>query len=264
MSITEEQLLAYADGELDTLERQEVEKALAAEPALLRVVDEHRELRKRIASVYQPVLDEPLPSRLLDVLQGPSQAQPGATVVDLAEARDRRDRTEAVRAPWASRRSFGAALAASLLLGLAVGLALPMLREGAAGPQPFISREGQVVAQGPLAQALSNQLASSQASGAPVRMGVSFASTDGHYCRSFIDGTIAGVACRQGNEWRLRVIASLNGSAETVAASAPGGLRTASTTWPAAVTRAVDELIEGTALDAEAERGAAQRGWQGK
>jgi hypothetical protein len=87
-----------------------------------------------------------------------------------------------------------------------------------------------------------------------VRLGVSFRATDGHYCRSFTLGTTAGLACRDGDAWRIPVLAE--GEAEH------GAYRQAGSALPAAVLDAIDQRIAGQALDAQAERAARERGWQ--
>ena len=47
-------------------------------------------------------------------------------------------------------------------------------------------RDGQMLAGGTLARALTEQLASNQPPGGPVEIGVSFRARDGGYCRSFV------------------------------------------------------------------------------
>jgi hypothetical protein len=112
-----------------------------------------------------------------------------------------------------------------------------------------------VLAQGALADALSHQLASSGAAAAPVRIGVTFLARDGSYCRSFALATAAGLACREGHGWRVAVL-------QEPATAAQPAYRQAGVAMPAAVLEAIDERIEGSTLDAGAERAALQRGWQ--
>jgi hypothetical protein len=113
---------------------------------------------------------------------------------------------------------------------------------------------GKLVAQGQLATALSQQLAAGDGA---VRIGVSFAAKDGALCRSFIAGGTAGLACRNGKQWQVPVMAE-------AAPAAAGDYRQAASAMPAAVLDAVDARIAGPALDAKAEQEAVQRGWQSR
>ena len=128
--------------------------------------------------------------------------------------------------------------------------------DGGKGDGTFVSADagGRLTARGELAGALSRQLASEAAPGSAVRIGVSFATRDGGYCRSFSVGAKAGLACRDGEAWRVPVLT------ETAAAAA-GEYRQAASA-PPAVLEAIDQRIAGTTLDAAAERAARERGWK--
>jgi hypothetical protein len=147
------------------------------------------------------------------------------------------------------------AIAASLLIGVLAG----RLVDGDPDA-PFASGpNGALVASGPLAGALSAQLASRVATDAPVRVGISFVARSGPYCRSFLmtrPSRLAGLACREGSQWQVQIVTSAGQD------EAAGGYRTAGATLPPALLRAIDERIAGTPLDAAAEADAARRGWQ--
>jgi hypothetical protein len=147
-------------------------------------------------------------------------------------------------------------MAASLAVG---ALVAPLLwREGAGGS--LTVQRGQVVATGTLARALSEQLASNQATDAPVGIGVSFVSRNGGYCRTFVlreQSAFAGVACREQEQWRLEALA-----ATTPSLAAPGQYRPAASPLPPAVAHTLEELIVGEPLDASAESAARARGWR--
>jgi len=250
--ISDETLFAYVDGELDAAARAGVESAIAADPVLARRVEEQRALRSLLSGTYDPVLDETMPPRLLSAVQPPAAAAPAkARVLDLVAARSQR----AAREPaggWTWQHWGG--MAACLVVGVLAGRSAWF-----AGADDIAARDGQLVARGPLAHALSTQLASAQAADAPVKIGLSYVSRDAAYCRSFSlprEGT-DGLACRQGADWALRVVA------QTATRDAPAGnLRMAASEMPTPVLKAVDEQIAGSPLDAEAERAAMQGGWQ--
>ncbi len=190
MTVTDEELMAYVDGELDAARCEALRQEIAASADLSRRVAEQQALRDRLSRAFDPALDEPVPSRLTDLASR-------ARVVDFASAARQRPS----RNVWLS----GLALAAGIILGIALGPAVLQL----ATERPDIVASGSdVSADGALADALSRRLASEQYASDPIRLGVSFRATNGEYCRTFIsrrsDGALAGMACRQG-PWTLSV-----------------------------------------------------------
>lgn len=243
MTYSDETLMAYADGELEPAERAAIEHAMQADPAIAEAVARHRALRQDIAAAFAGILDEPVPARLQ-----PPPAAPVAPVVSLDAARAAR-----ATAPAPARRRWSwpewGALAAMLMVGVLVGKVVPQ------GGQPAIAGNGnQVVARGELASALDRQVGGRDAG--TVRVGVSFAARDGEYCRSFVMGASAGLACRAGGQWRIPVLAEAGAQAE-------GAYRQAGTELPPAVLDAIDARIAGKPLDAAGEEAARARGWKG-
>jgi hypothetical protein len=232
MTYSDDTLMAYADGELDPAERAAIEQAMRTDPAIAAAVERHRALRADVAAAFAGILDEPVPARL----------QPPAPVVSLAVEREKRRR-------W-SWPEWGA-LAATLVVGVLAGRIVP-------GGGPAIAGNGnEVVARGELASALDRQVGGKVGGkdrGA-VQVGVSFAARDGAYCRGFVMGSSAGLACREGGQWRIPVLAE----AEQTAA---GGYRQAGSALPPAVLDAIDARIADKPLDAAGEEAARARGWQ--
>ncbi|QUD87266.1 anti-sigma factor family protein [Phenylobacterium montanum] len=257
MRIKDETLMAYVDGELDEIERARIDKAARTDAALARRIQAQRRLREKLAGAFGGALEEAPPDRLVEAIQ--SQQRPPADVVDLGQARARR--AAAARKPralpaWAGWASAAAAVV--LVAGVAIRFAP---QAGLAGGGPLVGGPaGSLTAQGPLAGALEQQLASAApASGQAVRIGVSFRSTDGRYCRTFQvqegDG-FAGLACREPSGWHIRMAVANPASAQGPA------FRQAATDIPAPVTSAVDNLIQGAPLDAGEEAAARARGWR--
>jgi len=248
-SISEETLLAYADDELDAAARLKVEAALAADPELARRLEQQQALRAMLGRAYAPVLDEPMPARLLAAAQAPVRSK----VLDLSAARAERRPQPVPRAFSGGWLQWGG-MAACLVLGLFVG------RNAWQGGELATSGAG-LVARGELARSLSTQLASTQAADAPVRIGLSFVSRDERYCRTFTSasGSTAGLACRSGDDWQLRVLTQAEPSAAD-----PTKLRMAASPIPPAVLQAAEAQMRGGALDAQAEREAAQKGWRAR
>lgn len=82
MSISDDRLRAYADGELSApehnAERLLIESAMRADPAIARRVEQHRAMRTRVNRTYDRVLDEPVPERLLALVRD-TPARAGTT-----------------------------------------------------------------------------------------------------------------------------------------------------------------------------------------
>lgn len=274
MSIPDERLMAYADGELDGAEhaneRAAIEAAMKADSALARRVERHRALRTRVSGAYNRVLDEPVPDRLLDAVRNSptettagsaARAETAADVTDLGRARAARAEAAADAARKRSKWSGAqwAAIAASLVFGAVIGhFALQSPELG-----PITQRDGHLVAQANLEQALSTQLASEQPDSAPVRIGVSFKNKGGEYCRTFVVqqgasaiSALSGLACRQGGAWDVRTLARAD-----VSSGSEGGYHPAGSELPPSVRAAVEDQINGDPLDATAEAQARTSGW---
>lgn len=243
--IDDETLMAFVDGELPPEQRAEVEAAIAADPQLRSAVERQRRLRVAVSDVFAPTAAEPLPEALLAAVRG---EQRPVQVIDLAAERARRHRepAEIQRPAW---HSWGA-IAATLVVGIIAGQMADL------GPTPQITaRDGALVAQGRLATALDEQLASRPADG-PVRVGLSFRDKRGSYCRTFTEADgLSGIACREGDSWGVRM-AVASGAARS------GAYRMASSETPPAILAAVGEMIAGDTLDATQEKTARDAGWR--
>lgn len=237
MTVEPDKLMAYLDGELDADERTEVEHALASDRQLRAELEAQRALRARLKAHYGPVASEEVPEHLKAML-GAQPPGDEKAIASLSEARSRRRSLPL----WSGL----AAAAATFVLGLVAG---PQLLPGNGAPVRL--ENGTLVAQGPLASALDTQLASAQAPDAPVRIGITFADTEGRACRTFETEGFAGLACRAGSGWAMVTT--------TATPDRPGGpYRQASS--PVVMTAAQD-MMAGSPLDARAERVARDAGW---
>ena len=136
---TDEELMAYADGQLGGERGARLAAAIAADAALRERVDALAAQRRRVAAAFADVLDEPVPDRLSALLTPPP-------VVDLAAERRRRaapEPTPAASRPGLSWMQWGG-MAASLALGLQLAPARvqhrTVLGEGGRHPE-----EGEIV-----------------------------------------------------------------------------------------------------------------------
>jgi len=243
MTVTDEELMAYVDGELDTARSESLRQEIAASADLTQRVADQQALRNRLRHAFDRTLDEPVPARLTELA---SQDR----VIDFKSS----SRQRPSRNAWLS----GLALAAGVVLGVALGPVL--LQHG--GEQPNIIASGNdVAAGGALADALSRRLASEQTASDPIRLGVSFLARSGEYCRTFTsqrgDAALAGLACRQGDAWRIDAL-----QAVTVAAGDAGGYRQAATSLPPLVLNAAEVAMAGEPLDAAREAEARDHHWR--
>lgn len=263
MSVTPEELMALADGELSGEEAARIEAEVAADPALARRLAAERALRGNLRAHLDPVAKEAVPDNLTaliaraaaedseQAMSDEGRAAPGE-VVDLAAARARREeaakaRKRAATKPrvpiFADRRmAFG--LAASLVLGLMLGTQLhsegPITRTGAG-----------LVASGSLARNLDRQLASAEGD---LRILASFQRADGDYCRVFSDAATSGIACRQDGNWLLE---------RTVNAGAgQGGAYRQAGSAQADLMAAAQDMMRGDPLDEAQEKAAVAKGWR--
>lgn len=252
MTFSDDVLMAYADGELDLRTRAQVEDAMAADPQIAQRVAAHQALRKTLHSGFDKVLDEPIPDRLIAAARATSRVRSENGVV--VPLRTRRPR--AVDLPNWAWPQWGA-IAASFVLGAIVWhFGTDWYSSG-----PVTERDGQLLAAGALDKALSNQLASAQPAQAPVQIGVSFRSKGGNYCRTFQlreHTTLAGLACREEDKWKLEALAQSDAST-----GAHSDFRPAGSALPPAIAQAVDQAIDGEPLDAKAEAHARTNQWRG-
>lgn len=271
MSVTPEELMALADGELSGEEAARVEAAIAADPVLARRLEAECGLRAALRARLDPVAQEPVPLALTDLIaraaaadagQGmtgkadpaPSPAPSPAEVVDLAAARTRRKEAEKARDRAARRpnvpifadRRMAFAIAASLVLGLMLGSQLH--REG-----PVTHTRAGLAASGSLARTLDRQLASAgDVDG--LRMLASFRRQGGDYCRVFAGTATSGIACRRDGTWLLeRTMAGGGGPSSDYrqAGSVQGDMLAAA-----------QDMMRGDPLDAAQERAVIEKGWR--
>lgn len=230
--MTDEELFyAWLDGELHGEEAERMAARIAADPALQKKAEQHRALAASLRGAFDPVLTH-----------GPAAPRfELSEVVDLGAKRAERE----VR-----RSSFGipqwAAMAATLAIGIVAGQFVGD-RSGA----PIESRDGRLVAAASLDRALDAQLASAEGNGR-VRVGLTFRNRGGSICRSFSGAEGSGLACRQGDDWRVEGLFD---------SAAQGDYRMAAGEDPR-LAALIDERIAGEPFDASAERAAMEKGWR--
>lgn len=250
MTLARETLMAFVDGELTPDEERRVAAELAKDPALNAYVAQQKELAAKLKSAFAPVLEEPIPARIERAVREtkiPSRP-PASRLVN------------SVRRFWDHAPRFGSTWIPAG--ALAAGIVLGVVLAGSFDTGTDIgTKGGALVAQGELARVLTAELASEQApdTRSAARIGVSFESKDGAFCRSFetragARGAVAGIACLEDGDWQIAALAS-------AAPREPGEFSTASGDMPATVRSALNDMISGDPLNAEQERAARDQGW---
>lgn len=233
MTVSPEEIAAFADGELAPPRRDEVAAAIARDSGLAAQVERHRRLRATLSAHFAPILDAPVSTGLSGLLV---RERPG-NVVNLAAAR----KTRVGRPDW---QRWGGWIVAP---ALAASLVLLLMRPGGEPP-----RGG--YASGRLASALDTQLLATQPSAAPTRMLLSFRDEAGQLCRAYTGVTGAGIACHEARGWKLRHTAAA-GRADTTTYRQADSSDTG-------ILALAQEMASGPALDAEDEASARRQGWR--
>jgi anti-sigma factor RsiW len=114
---SDETLIAYLDGELDTESRSEVESWLEADAELRDYVAALAASAAALRAAFEPVVHEPVPERLLAAARGVPAAS--AEIVDFKAAQKVRTTKPLMQRPWA--RFAMAAGVGGLLIGGGVG-----------------------------------------------------------------------------------------------------------------------------------------------
>ena len=250
MTLLRETLMAFVDGELSEDEARNVAAEVAQHPELLSYVEEQKALKAALGAAFAPILVQPVPPVLERAVRETPVIARRAFTESAIWTRLRRiweAQSPAVRLSWAPAGA------------MAAGIALGFLLAGSFGNSGMRDRDGALFAEGDLARVLTDRLAADETGNEPSRIGVSFFSKDGFFCRSFTTGParnrLGGIACREGNDWRIAAVASAE-------AQLPGAFSTAGTDIPAPVRSALNEIIAGEPLDASAERAAKNQGWR--
>jgi hypothetical protein len=255
--------MAYVDGELAPDARAALEARLPHEPALAAAVARERTLRASLQSAYAPVIDEPVPAGLLDLLAMPDDTPAIAPAAANEALPAALNDTHRAALPHASRWGFPqfAAMAACLVLGVLLGTRVLAPHPSAGDTLALnVAPDGAITAQGALRDALEQDVAGTVLDpNAKVGVGLSFRDHAKDYCRTFtLDSSSAGIACRQRDGW---VVAHLEHGTNAREGEA-GGYRTASSSLSPALLQAIDAMRDGDTLDAAGEAAAKAKGWK--
>jgi hypothetical protein len=230
MTVSREELAAFADDQLGEPRRSQVAAEVAQDEALAAEVERHRGLKTQLAAHFAPILDQPVPDRLASLL-GASESK----VADFTTARQKREARRGIpRWGWIA----GPALAASL--------ALAVILPGGGAPEGYAGTQ--------LAAILDERLVAEQAPGEDVRVLLSFRDDAGAFCRAFTGAEQSGIACRDETGWKLQL--------EGAGSAGQGTDYRMAGADAAEIMARAQEMAAGPALDAADERAARDSGWR--
>jgi surface antigen len=276
--VSDETLVAFADGRLDETQRSRVQRDLGDSAAL----------RERLAAfsstkadsdlwrVFDQPMREPVPQYLVDLVMASSA---GAAVGQAAQAVrpqstsivDRiRDFLLPQSAAWAPAFAYSAAVAVGLSLGWMLHAANGKdvtIAVADAGQYTGLLADGslrsilETAPSGPVGGKASGQLAARR-----VIPTLTFRSRDGAYCRQYEmtqpgqTATFAGMACRTAaGQWVVQTHVASSGTAAAIDGKfQPASGQPGSSLVEATVTR----LIEGDAFGVDEERQLIAKGWR--
>ena len=238
----DETLMRRVDGELPAEAAAAIDAAAVSDPVLAGRLEALRRLRT-LAREALPIAPDPRDDALARMIAAGGRARPstGGSLIDR------------LRAAFAPRHApLWAGLAAACFVA---GLSIGWLGGGVAD-RGFSVGSGGAIADAGLIRVLDTRLTSDGADAQGRAVGLTFRDTDGRWCRTFQSGEtgVAGLACREGDDWTMQALAPFQASA--------GELRTAAADIPAPVLAAVDAALAGDTLDAAAEARARDAGWR--
>lgn len=245
MTISDEQLSAYLDGELPPGELKTIAAAIEADAALRRRAEALAAPDAILKRAYSAIDDSPMPEAVMARLSAPAST-PAGNVVPL-------------RNPQAPPR-WAMPLAASVALGAGVALGLLMAEPARMAPAGGVMLAGAIGPADALTAALNQTPSGERVAIAGARtasMVLSFQSGDGQYCREFTlegaDSAARAIACREDDGWSIKIAAAEEKDG--------GGYSTAASGVFAAFDAGATALGADNPLDRAREDALLQSGW---
>ncbi len=269
--ITDELLMAYADGELDGAEQRRIELYLANDPASAQRLAMFTQTGRDLGRLFDQPMREAIPERLLQTVLGPS-GQSATATMKLAP-RQPGFLTALIEAffPVHTGWQSAAAMTALVVVGGAAGWTLNNTHGNQSASSSLATLvDGALVAGRDIGRVLDGAPSKTvnaigqQAAGITVTPSLSFQSVSGSYCRQYelsnMSGSLfSGVGCRtDSGEWRIEVHSQVSVAPRAEQKGiAPAGRRSSPV-----VESAVDRMIKGDALGSAAERALIDNKWR--
>ncbi|MDM8346714.1 anti-sigma factor [Pseudochrobactrum sp. sp1633] len=237
-SFSDEELMAFADGELDEATTARIEAAMEHDDALITRVALFMETRATAQEALRPMLDEPVPDALLAAVQGMvtrhEQAKQQSATAEPFVVQVTQDEAEIIPFRAKPRKPLFAAnwsvAAAAALLAAVTGLSGYFIgQSGVQAPQTGGTELAALTApavQAQLQNTASGQTVTLAEQNATMQITASFRDGQNHLCREFRlsgekqSGYVA-VSCYEQEAWQLRfALASQQDTQSYIPASA--------------------------------------------
>jgi anti-sigma factor RsiW len=261
MTLSDEMLMAYADGQLDAGERARVKKLIAQVPELAARLEVFEATGHGLASVFDEHLNAPLPDKLKRFAE---RGQPRA-----AKRPSFGQFADTLRDLLRPAHPFGLAAASAAVLIAGAGFGW-LVHGGAGSPSGElvqVENDG-TVARGPLRNALDSlqsgkvaSVALPEGKVARVAVKLSFRDHARDYCRQYeielaASENYGGIACNSNGQWTIRFQAALAPAQQSPRTGAPAGNKSP------ALEKAVLSMIDGDALGPQDEDATILAGWK--
>ncbi len=276
--LSDEMLMAYADGELAPKDRATVEAQLATDAEARKRLKVFEATRASIAQLYDETLQEPVPGHLLKFVLCDEPLQGVYTDTSSAATPKRTWQNPVMAALNAVGRTFvsGPRLSMAtawsvLILAVVGGAGLYLSKSSGDGRQLVALHNGQIYASGPLQRALETtpsgkkvSLGEDPASAITIQTVLTFKNRNQTYCRQYEAATptggYSGVACRtDAGQWRLDIHMA---SAARPVTGEPSKRVTPASKAASSVETAVRKIIEGDALGPAEEQALIRNNWR--
>lgn len=274
-NVTDEMLMAYADGTLSVLAAAKVEAFLQSHPDARQRIEMFRATGAPLSKLYEQPIMEPVPDRLRDfVLNYPLNNGRSKTLLLREQSQSIVSKARGFvktlgvwlnRPPPLTRGQLAAATAVGLAVAVGAGR---FLNSPQATPPDLVAFEnGHIYANGPLHDVLDKEVSGHETrisgirnEAVIMRATLTFKSKEMSYCREYEivtpdHGHFNGLGCRdRDGKWEL--------TAHLPSSPPPKeGLKTAHGPESAALDQIVESLIEGDALGGAEERALIRSHW---
>lgn len=238
-TVTDEQIMAWLDGELSPEQREQIEALVAVSPELARRTSQLSKLESMLAPAYAETLKAPIPARFDALL-----AKPRGSVWSLSGLRS-------VLAGVFDVKPLAMA-AGALVVGVIAG---GVLLGAPQAPGFETTVDGALIANSAMATSLASLHSGEGGGEKAVRIKLSVVDDAGHFCRQFETSDSAGLACLEGETWKVDALAKHKAS------SSAGQYVMADGETDPAIKAALERRGVQQVLDRSAESAAIAAGW---
>lgn len=244
MIISDEKLSAFLDAELPEREMEAIRQAIGNDETLANRLAELAMVDEQLAQHYAAIDARPLPDAIADLLaSAPAetrQSAPSATIIAFPLWK---------KIHRGLQQHAAVAACTALVVGFGLAQLMPGNRDAYPGDWNALTAALDTATSG-TEQALG--------SGQHLKPRLTFINEQGQFCRQFVlrDSNMSTetIACRVGDKWQPGI------AVYTQTVSRDGDYQTA--TSSSVLDQVLDDMMQGDALDAQAEAQAIQRGWK--